>query len=152
MAETKDDIAAERDKLREENEQLRRQLAASGAAPASGRVVAPQQTFMLSEGERQELAARGVLSIGGRLYSRDEVRQKLGDSQQDLDLGDAEPDQATMLALQQQRKAGAVEGVDYVYPSVAPGEIDPAVAGTPGISGPPAGDKTASAGTSAPAE
>jgi hypothetical protein len=33
-----------------------------------------------------------------------------------------------------------VAGVDYVWPSVERGKIDPAVAGTPGISGPSADD------------
>jgi hypothetical protein len=134
VAETKDDIAQERDRLRAENETLRAQLTAAGAP----RVVAPTQTFVLSEGDRQELAARGVLNVGGRMRTRDEVRAMLGDKQREVDLGTVEPDAGTLSTLAQQRKQGATPGVDYVWPSVAPGQIDPAVAGRPGISGPSA--------------
>lgn len=135
MAETKDDIAAERDRLREENERLRAQLNAQGA-PAG--VVAPRQTFTLSEGDRQEVAARGGVVVGGVLLGRDDVRAKLGDDQQAVDLGDGPVDPGVQRALDQQRRVGSTPGVDFVYPSVAVGQIDPAVAGTPGISGPSA--------------
>jgi hypothetical protein len=134
MAETKDDIAKDRDRLKAENEALRRQLAAAGGGP--GRVVAPQQTFMLSEGDRQELAARGVVNVGGRLLTADEVRARLPEGQRDVDLGDA-PVPADLDRIRG-RSSNAVEGVDFIYPSVAPGQIDPSVAGTPGISGPAA--------------
>jgi hypothetical protein len=133
MAETKDDIAAERDKLREENNRLKAQLAAAGG---SVQPYAPQQTFQLSEGDRQELAARGVVNVGGRMRTAAEVREMLPDSQRDVDLGDA-----PVPNLPAGREQGATPGVDYVYPSVAPGQIDPAVAGTPGISGPAADDE-----------
>lgn len=135
MAETKDEIAAERDALREENARLTAQLQAAGAAP---RVVAPKQTFVLSEGDRQDLAARGATNIGGVLLTRDEVRAKLAEPQQGIDLGDAPIDPALQQVINQRRKTGGHPGLDYVYPSVAPGQIDPAVAGTPGISGPAA--------------
>lgn len=135
MAETKDDIAAERDRLRAENDRLKGQLAAAGAAQGAYR---PQQQFMLSEGDRQELALHGVVNVGGRLLTRDEVAAKLSWEQRGLDLGDAEPIPGTVQAP----RTSAVEGVDFIYPSVAPGLIDPAVAGTPGISGPPATDTT----------
>lgn len=131
MAELKDDIAAERDALRAENGRLRAQLAAAGR-PAG--VVTPAHTFQLSEGDRQELAARGVLNVGGRMRTADEVRELLGDGQQDVDLGDATPPPAGPG----EPSRGSVRGVDYVYPSVAPGVIDPEVAGTPGIVGPAA--------------
>lgn len=131
MAETKEEITAERDQLRAEVEQLRGQLAAAGA-----RVAVPEHVFQLSEGDRQELATRGVVNIGGRRMTRADVAEKLGVDQLDVDLGDAEPvDQAPHA------RTSAVEGVDFIYPSVAPGEIDPAVAGTPGING-PAADET----------
>lgn len=133
MAETKDDIAAERDALKAENERLRAQLAASPAAP---RVYAPAQTFQLSEGDRQELVLHGAVNVGGRMMTREEVAAKLDDSQRNLELGSAKPDVSLLKATQRP----AVAGVDFVYPSVAPGELDPAVAGTPGISGPAAGD------------
>lgn len=139
MAESKDDIAAERDALREENDRLRAQLAAAGTG---ARVVTPQHTFQLSEGDRQELAARGAVNIGGVLLGRDDVRARLGDSQQGIDLGDGPVDPAVEQVLAQRRGGAGVAGVDYVYPSVAPGQIDPAVAGTPGISGPAAGTRS----------
>jgi hypothetical protein len=134
MTELKEDIAAERDQLRQENNRLRAQLAAAGAAP---RGYAPAQTFQLSEGDRQELAARGIVNVGGRMRTAEEVREMLGDDQQGVELGDAEPP----AGMAGGRDAGSVAGVDYVYPSVAPGQIDPAVAGTPGISGPAAPDQ-----------
>lgn len=134
MPETKDDIAAERDALREENARLRAQLAAAGG----GRVVAPLHTFQLSEGERQELVARGGVNVGGVLLGRDDVRAKLSEGQRDVDLGDGPVDPGVERVLKQRRTGAGTPGVDFVYPSVAPGQIDPAVAGTPGISGPAA--------------
>jgi hypothetical protein len=134
MAETKDEIAAERDQLKDENERLRSQLAATGTA--AGRTPQAQHTFQLSEGDRQELAAHGQVNIGGVMRTREEIEGMLGPDQMDVDLGDAEP--AQQGPPQQPRSE--IRGVDYVYPSVRPGEIDPAVAGTPGISGPAATD------------
>jgi hypothetical protein len=128
VAETKEEITAERDQLRTEVEQLRGQLAAAGA-----RVPAPQYTFQLSEGDRQELVQRGVVNIGGRRMTREDVAAELSVDQLDVELGDATPVDAPAPA-----RTGAVEGVDFIYPSVAPGLIDPAVAGTPGINGPAA--------------
>jgi len=132
MAETKDEIAAERDRLRQENENLRGQLAASGA----GRAYQPAAQFILSEGNRQELLTYGATTIGGRRVTRDEVEQATAGNSRyaNVDLGDTDPP----AALPGGRQSMAVPGVDYVYPSVAPGRIDPAVAGTPGINGPAA--------------
>lgn len=135
MAETKDDIAAERDALREENERLKEQLTAAGR-PAGP--VMPQQIFELSEGDRQELVTRGAANINGRLRGRDEVREMLGDSQRELDLGSGPVDPAMQALLDRQGPREGVPGVTHVWPSVEPGKIDPAVAGTPGISGPAA--------------
>lgn len=132
MAETKDDIAAERDALRADNERLRAELARG----LPGRVDVPQHRFQLSEGDRQELVQRGVVNIGGRLFTREEVEAKLGDDQRGIDLGDAVPD--PLVVAQARRERGNVRGVDYVYPSVAAGEIDPGAVGTPGVSGPAA--------------
>jgi hypothetical protein len=131
MSETKDEIAAERDRLQLENEQLRRQLAAAGAGP---RAYAPTQRFQLSEGDRQELAMRGVVNVGGRMMTRDEVAAELESDQLDIDLGEGEP----ATDVPPLRPRSAIPGVDFVYPSVEPGKIDPAVAGTPGINGPAA--------------
>jgi hypothetical protein len=140
MAETKEDIAAERDQLREDNdrlthevEALRGQLTAAGSAP---RGYAPAQQFTLSEGDRQELVQRGVVNIGGRRMTRDQIREALPDSYAAVDLGTAKPADGDVQDVERT----AVRGVDYVYPSVQPGRIDPAVAGTPGINGPAADD------------
>jgi hypothetical protein len=132
VPETKEDIAAERDQLREEVARLQGELAAAGR-PAPG-PVAPAHTFELSEGDRQELVIRGQINVGGRMRSRQEIKEMLGENQRNVDLGNAEPPAAPAEAARQ-----GVPGVDFVYPSVEPGGIDPAVAGTPGISGPPAG-------------
>lgn len=130
MSETKDEIAAERDQLRAENENLRGQLAASGVrrpAPVS-------HEFMLSEGQRQELLTNGVTTIGGVRTTREDIERRLSTRQADVELGDAEPvDGGVGVRVQ-----GNTPGVDFVYPSVYAGAIDPAVAGTPGISGPAA--------------
>jgi regulator of replication initiation timing len=147
MAETKEEIAAERDDLRaatedltqeiaglrEENERLRAAVSRETVpGPAAAR-----HTFVLSEGAREELARTGMTNIGGKLRTADEVREMLGDGQAGVDLGDAVPDKRTVDAHSRQENAGTY-GVDYVYPSVEPGLIDPAVAGTPGINGPSA--------------
>lgn len=58
MSETKDEIAAERDALRAENEQLRAQLQTAQTVPA--RPANPEPRFELSEGEREELQRTGV--------------------------------------------------------------------------------------------
>lgn len=129
MAETKDDITAERDALRAENENLRGQLAAAGANRAN----APQHQFVLSEGNRAELVTYGVTNINGRRMTREDVEAELGADQSAVELGAAAPVDAPPPA-----RTSAVEGVDFIYPSVAPGQIDPAVAGTPGINGPAA--------------
>jgi hypothetical protein len=135
MAETKDEIAAERDALRAENEQMKARLAAAGV---STQTAAPAHTFQLSEGDRQELVMRGLVTINGQVLTRDEIRARLGDDQSDVELGDVEPDARVLAAV---RRPGNTRGVDFVYPSVAPGLIDPAVAGTPGINGPAAAEK-----------
>jgi len=146
MPETKDDIAAERDQLRAENEQLRGQLAAAGATATAGRAATPQYRFELSEGDRQELEMRGVVSIGGRLMTRDEVLAELAaagpDEQGNNDQSGvqiAEAPAATRVDVASLPGRGpGIAGVDYVWPSVERGKIDPAVAGTPGVNGPAA--------------
>jgi hypothetical protein len=131
--ETKEEIAAERDRLRAENENLRGQLTASGVTRTAGTAAPAAHTFQLSEGDRQELATTGLVNVGGRAMTRDEVRAALGKDQQNIDLGTAEPTYVPPAG-----RSTGVEGVDYIYPSVSPGFIDPNVAGTPGISGPAA--------------
>lgn len=136
MAETKDEIAAERDRLRAENENLRGQLAAAGAR--TPHVAAPPP--FLSEGERQDLITFGVTTTrGGRPLNLHDAREQYPGAQ--LDQASA----AAVLAADRDRDARrarpAVPHVDYVYPSVAPGELAPEAAGTPGISGAPAAAK-----------
>jgi hypothetical protein len=128
VSETKEEIAAERDALRAEVENLRGQLSAAGVR----RPTVAEHVFELSEGQRQELATLGYTNIGGVRVTRDDVKARLTERQANIDLGDAEPVDAGLP----RRVQGATPGVDFVYPSVAPGRIDPAVAGTPGINGP----------------
>lgn len=130
MAETKEEIAAERDALRAENENLRGQLAAAGV-----RRTVPQHTFMLTEGQRQELEATGLTVVGGREVTIAEVREMLPESQSNVVIEDPRHPQRPLPVARRE----AVRGVDFIYPSVAPRQIDPEVAGTPGISGPAAG-------------
>lgn len=111
--------------------ELARQLAAAG-----GRVVQPEHTFVLSEGARQELVTQGVTNVDGVRRTASEVRDMLGEGQADVDLGDAKPVDGLGVGPVQER--AAIRGFDFVYPSVKPGFIDPAVAGTPGINGPAA--------------
>jgi hypothetical protein len=138
MSETKEEIAAQRDALLAEVENLRGQLAAAGAGQP-GRAAPAEHKFVLSEGARQELEATGVTNIGGRLRTIEEVRGLLDDRHANVEIAD--PDPSVVRQLPRTRAPGNVEGVDYVWPSVAPGVIDPAVAGTPGISGPAADTK-----------
>jgi hypothetical protein len=59
MSETKDEIAAERDALRAENEQLRAQLASTTSATYL-RAANPEPRFELSAGEQHDLQVHGV--------------------------------------------------------------------------------------------
>lgn len=128
-------FAAEAETLRAENAHLRAQLAAQ---PARTPMV-PVHRFAVSEGERQELELYGVATVGGRLMSTEEVRKAAAAVGLAIEIKDAAPGLKRELPVRVER--GGVYGVDYVYPSVAPGLIDPAVAGTPGISGPAATEK-----------
>jgi hypothetical protein len=127
--------------LQAEVERLRGQLATAGAALTNGPVAVRQQ--FLSEGERQELELRGVTTdpATGRRVTTEQARARLAasDTQQGVEIDDALAP-VTLPAVLPDRPAQ--EGVTHVYPSVAPGLIDPAVAGTPGINGPaaPAGN------------
>jgi hypothetical protein len=136
MAENLQAVAAERDALRAENENLRGQLSAAGAAQP-GTAAPVQHQFVLSEGHRQELATTGVANINGRLMTAAQVRAELGEGQKKVEIPDVKP----TVQVPPTREKSAVPGVDFVYPSVAPGLIDPKVAGTPGINGPSAPTK-----------
>lgn len=144
---TKDQIAAERDALRAEVEKLRGQLTAAGAA-RPGTAAPAEHQFVLTEGHRQELATTGVANVDGRLLTRDQVIARLGKDQRGVDIPKVDPN--SVLSVPVGRATSAIPGVDFVYPSVAPGVIDPAVAGTPGISGPAGTAKQAAAGTDRP--
>lgn len=134
------ELTAERDALRAENENLRGQLAAAGAArPAAAAPV--EHRFMLSEGDRQELELRGVVNIGGRQYTTAEVRKLLAADPRLAGVEIADAPAATETRVAPTRLQGHAPGVDFVWPSVAPGAVDPAVAGTPGINGPAASDR-----------
>jgi hypothetical protein len=137
MSETKDDIAAQRDALLAENERLRGQLATAGVRPAN--VPAGRPPF-LTEGERQELLMRGATNdpFGGGLMTLTTARERF-----DSDLDDAtqEAEDAAVRLDVEAAERPAIRGVTHVYPSVAPGVLDPAAAGQPGISGPAATDQ-----------
>jgi hypothetical protein len=151
MSETKDEIAADRDRLQAENENLRGQLAAAGATRTAGQAPPAQHRFQLSEGDRQELEIRGVVNIGGRLWTRDEVLAEMArtgpdaaghNDQSAVEIAEAPEGTRIDPGLLPGRTGPGIAGVDFVYPSVERGKIDPAVAGTPGISGPAAGEPT----------
>lgn len=135
MAENLQSVTAERDALRAENENLRGQLSAASATQP-GTAAPVQHRFILSEGHRQELATTGAANIDGRMMTTEEVRAALGEDQKGVKIPDVDP--ASALTVQPRPPRAAVAGVDFVYPSVEPGRIDPAVAGTPGINGPAA--------------
>jgi hypothetical protein len=121
--------------LRAENVRLRAELEAAGAT----RTATPRFTFQLSEGDRQELELRGVVSIGGRLMTKADVEAAMADAgQRGVTIADAPEATRIDPGTLQGRTGPGVEGTDYVYPSVERGKIDPKVAGTPGISGPAA--------------
>ena len=132
---TKADLEQELAALVAENENLRGQLAASGARRPGAPV---QHEFVLSEGQRLELETTGVTTYLGRTITRDQARAKLAGStrQQGVEIADLEGVREPTL-LRTTPTLG-VPHVDYVYPSVAPGVIDQAVAGTPGVNGPAA--------------
>jgi hypothetical protein len=126
-------------RLRTENAALKAQLALSGQQP---RVAAPQHTFQLSEGDRQELEIRGVVNIGGRMWTRDEALAAMADgSQSGVEIAEAPEGTRVDLDAMPGITGPGVRGVDYIWPSVERGKIDPAVAGTPGINGPSADEK-----------
>jgi hypothetical protein len=133
MPETKD-AAAQLAALRAENDRLRQQLATATARQAN----VPAAKPYLTEGERQDLITFGVTNDvhTGRRLNLNQARELYPDA----DLVDA-TDAAVSASERDHTEAverSSVRGVDYVWPSVAPGQIDPAVAGLPGINGPAA--------------
>jgi hypothetical protein len=126
--------------LRAENARLRQQLISSGQQPAGA--AQTQHRFALTEGDRQELELYGVATIGGRLMTVDDARTAAEEAGLEVTIGDPSEalDRRAQVATEQGERT-AVRGFDYVYPSVAPGQIDPKVAGMPGINGPAADGK-----------
>lgn len=136
---TKDEIEAERDRLAQENVALKAQLAAAGRPGPSA-----QHVFQLSEGDRQELEIRGVVAIGGRLMTKADVEKAMAAAgQKGVTIKDAPAATALKVTDDTPGMGPGIRGIDYVYPSVERGKIDPAVAGTPGITGPAADAKPA---------
>lgn len=121
MAPTKDELEAENAQLREELDRTRGQLTEARAGLGGvQRVTFPTSPgFQLSEGIRQDLEQQGVArdpNTGAELLASDfdvEVRTAAGR----LNLEQAQ---------QRRAKLGdrpGIRGVDYVYPSVAPGVL-----------------------------
>jgi hypothetical protein len=106
-------------RLRAENERLRGQLAASGADNrlSQNRATRP----FLSEGERQDLELNGVTNspfTGERLTAQGEGVETVRD-----------PQTAALPPVRTTGDRPGVEGFDFVYPSVAPGVLDPKLTG-----------------------
>lgn len=130
-----DTQAAELKRLQAENENLRGQLAAAGARNTTAAPAA--HVFQLSEGQRQELQMHGNAVIDGKMMTIDEVRKILPPGQTTVEITAPK----TVRELPAERTRDKIAGIDYIYPSVEYGKLDPAVAGQPGVSG-PAADKT----------
>jgi hypothetical protein len=139
---TKDEIDADNQRLEQENVALKAQLA---AAISAGRTApGAQHVFQLSEGDRQELEIRGVVAINGRLMTRaDVVKAMAAAGQKGVTIKEAPAETALTVTADTPGMGPGVRGIDYIYPSVERGKIDPAVAGTPGINGPAADTKPA---------
>lgn len=88
MAETKEEITADRDELRKQVMHLRERIADLQHQLAAAGTPAPvEHTFRLSEGARQELARDGHVLVAGQRLTRDEVAERLPDSQAGIELG-----------------------------------------------------------------
>lgn len=122
---TKDELATALADARAENAELRKAVAAGG--PAAPYRVA--QTFQLSQGDLFQLETYGVLAIGGQVYTREEVIDRLPENQKDLEIAEPAPglDQRDQVRRSNRPK---VEGVDFIRvdgipaPDAAP--VDPA--------------------------
>lgn len=114
--------ADERDRLIAENEQLRGQLAAAGATGRREFQAQARRPF-LSEGERQELALYGETNspFTGERLTTEQVRAELAesDTQREVEI----PDPVVPRQAPARKDRTPIGGVDYVYPSVAPGRL-----------------------------
>lgn len=144
MADPKTDPKADRiAELEAENTRLKGDLAA--ASTRRPYVAAVPQ---LTEGDRLQAEQLGYATVGGVVYTRDELVAKLKEwGQEGVTIGQPAPaqrEEAARLvgALRQDKDAATspegIRGFTHVWPSVAPGRIDPTVAGLPGVNGPSA--------------
>lgn len=124
MTETKAELEERAAALEAENEQLRGQLATAGV----GRVVqpAPRRPW-LSEGERQELAMYGETNspFTGERLTTEGVRAELAKDPRAsrVEIPDADQSVARAAVPRPARDRQPIDGVDFVYPSVAPGQL-----------------------------
>jgi hypothetical protein len=116
---TKAALEVERDALQAKVEQLQGELAsarAGGGSPALVTLAAPDPNF-LSEGDRQAMEINGVVNsaVTGRelLASDFGITVKTEEGRRNLERAQARTPQ---------ERAG-IRGVDFVYPSVAPGVL-----------------------------
>lgn len=136
---SKEDLERQLAAAQEDLERTRGQLAEARAATAApvGAASPAQQTFVvgrpefrggtkLSEGERQALEISGVVADphgGGQLLASDyDIEVKTEDGRRAL--AAAEHDRAALGDAEKAHRQG-VRGVDFVYPSVAPGVLAP---------------------------
>lgn len=119
MALTKAELEERAARLEADNERLRGQLATAGAGQRIAQ--ATPRTPWLSEGERQELEAYGaaVSPFTGQRVTADEARE----AYPDVEIREAKPGAVRAAGPAPRRTAQPREGVDFVYPSVAPGQL-----------------------------
>lgn len=124
MTETKADLEARVADLEAERDQLHGQLAAATAATPGPVQAAPRRPF-LSEAERAELELRGQTTspFTGEPLTRDQVLEELAQSDDQQGVEIAEPSPGLVAELPKTRERKPIEGVDYIWPSVAPGVL-----------------------------
>lgn len=114
MAETKEDVVAERDALRADNDALRAQLAAA-TAPAAGLAAPVQHRFQLSEGDRQDLELRGFINVNGRVMTKDDVLGALEPDQSGVEIADASDEALALIPhIVGADRGKGVAGLDYI--------------------------------------
>lgn len=134
--ETKEQLVEQRDALTAELEETRAALAEERnrnqqlqgslvALKPTGEHQAVVRQPYLSEAERAELELRGRTTspFTGREVTRDEALAALAKSEDQSGVEIGEPSAELAAAAVRPAKRAAVEGVDYVWPSVAPGVL-----------------------------